>query len=300
MFSLAGLRPVPVGVKEARAALRRFPAAPEPEAAPAELPRRRRFRRFRRDVAALAVQGLWVEFDDGSQAGHAALRGLDLRVEAGETVALLGRNGAGKSTLLRACAGLVRPARGRIEAAGEVALLLQSPSDYLLHERVADELPRKSERAVLEELGLTGLSGRDPHDLSGGERQRLALGIVLAGRGIGGGAPPAVVALDEPTRGLDRAHKAALAERLRALADQGAAVLTATHDVEFAAELASRCVLLGRGAVMADGPTGRVLSGGRYFATEVARVLWPVEGVVRAEEGAARLVGEAREEAVPA
>jgi energy-coupling factor transport system ATP-binding protein len=109
-----------------------------------------------------------------------------------------------------------------------------------------------------------------------------------------------VVALDEPTRGLDRAHKAALAERLRALADQGAAVLTATHDVEFAAELASRCVLLGRGAVMADGPTGRVLSGGRYFATEVARVLWPVEGVVRAEEGAARLVGEAREEAVPA
>jgi hypothetical protein len=59
-------------------------------------------------------------------------------------------------------------------------------------------------------------------------------------------------------------------------------------------------VLLGKGTVMADGPTARVLSGGRYFATEVARVLWPLEGIVQPDEGAAMLVSEAREEAVPA
>jgi energy-coupling factor transport system ATP-binding protein len=109
-----------------------------------------------------------------------------------------------------------------------------------------------------------------------------------------------VVALDEPTRGLDRAQKSDLARRLRALAARGAAVLTATHDVEFAARLASRCVLLGRGTVMADGPSTEVLSGGRYFATEVARVIWPATGVVLPEEGAALLAGEAQTEAVPA
>jgi energy-coupling factor transporter ATP-binding protein EcfA2 len=298
MFSLAGLRPLPVGVKDARAALRRrgllVETAEAAEAEPARTPR------TRRDGAALVAERLWVEFADGTPAGVAALRGVDLNVAPGETVALLGRNGAGKSTLLRAAAGLVQPARGRVEAAGAVALLLQNPSDYLVHERVRDELPGERAEAVLHELGLECLGERDPRDLSGGERQRLALGIVLAGRGIGGGEPPAVVALDEPTRGLDRARKAALAERLRRLAARGAAVVTATHDVEFAATLASRCVLLGRGAVMADGPTGQVLSGGRYFSTEVARVLWPATGVVLPEEGADRLRSQVHEEAVPA
>jgi energy-coupling factor transport system ATP-binding protein len=273
--------------------------ASSPRAKPTRSPRAHRAR-APREQTALRADRLWVEFADGSPAGIAALRGVDLRVEPGETVALLGRNGAGKTTLLRAAAGLVRPARGRVKAAGTVALLLQNPSDYLVHERVAGELPSAHAAAVLAELGLSGLAGRDPRDLSGGERQRLALGIVLAGRGIGGGDPPAVVALDEPTRGLDRLRKAALAERLRVLAARGAAVVTATHDVEFAAALAARCVLLGRGRVMADGPTSEVLSGGRYFSTEVARVLWPATGVVLPEEGAERLRAQAHEEAVPA
>ena len=211
-----------------------------------------------------------------------------------------GETERGRARFLRTAAGVLNPARGRIEAAGEVALLLQNPSDYLVHERVLEELPAAVAREALVELGLVHAADRDPRDMSGGERQRLALGIVLAGRGIGGGAPPAVVALDEPTRGLDRGQKALLADRLRALAARGAAVLTATHDVEFAATLASRCVLLGRGTVMADGPTAEVLSGGRYFATEVSRVLWPATGVVLPEGGAAWLLAGSQEEAVPA
>jgi energy-coupling factor transporter ATP-binding protein EcfA2 len=300
MFSLAGIRPLPVGVKDARRTLGRHGLAPEGGAPSAPDARRSRFgRRRRRIEAALWIERLWVEFDDGSGAGRAALRGVDLEVGPGETVALLGRNGAGKSTLLRTAAGLLCPARGRVDAAGEVALLLQSPSDYLVHERVVEELPAGA-REVLDELGLAHVAERDPRDLSGGERQRLALGIVLGGRGIGGGAPPAVVALDEPTRGLDRAQKSDLARRLHGLARRGAAVVTATHDVEFAARLASRCVLLGRGMVMADGPSAEVLSGGRYFATEVARVLWPATGAVLPEEGAALLSSQASTEAVPA
>jgi energy-coupling factor transport system ATP-binding protein len=279
MFSLAGLRPLPVTVKEARArvpdmsAVRVRRASPPPRQAP----------------RALSLSDVWVEFDDGSGAGAVALRGLSLDVSRGEMVALLGRNGAGKSTLLRTAAGVVAPDRGTVRADGEVALLLQTPSDYFLHERVVDEFPRDAAAAALSELGLEDAAERDPRDLAGGARQRLALGIVLAGRGIGGGEPPAVVALDEPTRGMDQARKRELAERLERLAAMGAAVLVATHDIEFAARASRRCVLLGRGRVVADGSTREVLSGGRYFTTEVARVLGPEGGVVLAEEGASLL-----------
>jgi len=236
------------------------------------------------------MKDVWVEWDDGAGPPTVALRGLSFEARAGETVALMGRNGAGKSTLLRVAAGVAAAERGDVRAAGEVALLLQTPADYLLHERVADELPAAVADATLRELGLAGLAERDPRDMSGGARQRLALGIVLAGRGIGGGDPPAVVALDEPTRGMDPARKRELAERVERFAAAGAAVLIATHDVEFAARSCGRCVLLGRGQVVADGPTREVLSGGRYFTTETARVLGPGAGVVLPEEGAALLL----------
>jgi len=288
MAALAGLGPLPVTVKQARAGLRRAGVTPFTEGPPAPAPRRRA--RLRRRAAAaesaLSVRSVWVEWDDGPHGRVTALRGLDLEVGPGETVALLGRNGAGKSTLLRVAAGVLEPGRGAVRASGDVALLLQTPSDYLLHERVADELPPAVAAQALSDLGLDAVSGADPHDLSGGERQRLALGVVLAGRGIGGGPPPAVVALDEPTRGMDPELKGWLAERMGELASAGAAVVVATHDVEFAARAAGRCVLLGGGRVVADGSTTEVLAGGRYFTTEVARALGPGAGAVLPEAGA--------------
>jgi energy-coupling factor transport system ATP-binding protein len=133
----------------------------------------------------------------------------------------------------------------------------------------------------------------DPRDLSGGERQRLALAIALAGR-LDGDGVPGLVALDEPTRGMDRGRKADLHALVDRLAAQGAAVVVATHDVEFAAEFAERVVLLGDGVVIADGPSAEILSGGWYFATEVARVL-DVPGVVTPEHGAALLAAHVSE-----
>jgi len=100
---------------------------------------------------------------------------------------------------------------------------------------------------------------------SGGQRQRLALAIVMDGA-----QPPACLCLDEPTRGMDRAAKGELADRLHAL---DAAVIVATHDPEFAVAVAERVVLLADGRVIADGPAREVLAGGWYFATETARVL---------------------------
>jgi len=203
----------------------------------------------------------------------------------------MGRNGAGKSTLLRTAAGLVDPVRGKIETPGGVALLTQSPSDYLVRERVGDELPGERGQAALRLVGLEHAVESDPRDLSGGERQRLALAITLAGR-MEGEELPGLVALDEPTRGMDRARRDDLVGLIEDLAGRGAGLVVATHDVEFAAAFAERVVLLGDGCVIADGPVEEILSGGWYFATEVARVL-DLPGVTTAEQGAAVLNAEA-------
>jgi energy-coupling factor transport system ATP-binding protein len=199
----------------------------------------------------------------------------------------MGRNGAGKSTLLKAAAGLVDPVRGKLEVPGGIALLTQNPSDFLVRERVGDELPGDAGLAALRTVGLEHAVDADPRDLSGGERQRLALAIALAGR-MDGEELPGVVALDEPTRGMDRARKGDLIKLIHDLAERAAAVVVATHDVEFAAEFAERVVLLGDGVVIADGAAAEILSGGWYFATEVARVL-DLPSVVTPEQGAAAL-----------
>ena len=230
------------------------------------------------------MRGVWHEL----HRGPAILRGAELRLEPGESVALMGRNGAGKSTLLRHAAGLLEPTRGRIERGGRVALLLQNPGDYFMHERVA----REASPRALALAGLAELAERNPRDLSGGERQRLALAIVTDG-GDDGGEEPAVLALDEPTRGMDRLAKAQLAEELRRRAAHGQAVIVATHDPEFACACAERAVLLADGRAIADGPCAELLAGGWYFATETARILGGAGGALAPEQGAELLAERA-------
>jgi energy-coupling factor transport system ATP-binding protein len=274
LFSLAGLGPLPFSVKEAKKALQNAGIELELDEPASPTPRPRR-----RGKPALELRGVWHEIEDGP----AILRGVDLRVDPGEVVALMGRNGAGKSTLLKHVKGLLEPTRGRVSPGGEVALLLQNPGDYLIHEHAREE----AGEAALISAGLTGRGDADPRDLSGGERQRLALEVVLSTKD-----PPKVVCLDEPTRGMDRTRKDALAMRLRELAADGAAVIVATHDPEFAARLAERVLLMGEGDLIADGPTAEVLAGGWYFATEVARVLGGAGGALTPEQGAALLERE--------
>jgi len=287
LFARAGLRPAPSGVKDARATLRSHGlladetaiggAAPAVETSvPGAGPLaalRRGLRRGDRRPDVLALRDLWHELPGG----RAILRAVDLEIAPGERVALMGRNGAGKSTLLRHAAGLQKPTRGDVRTPGRVALLLQNPGDYVLHERVGDE----AAAGALEAIGLGDLHDRHPRDLSGGQRQRLALAIV-----IGDGPAPAVLALDEPTRGMDRVDKGDLAERLRGFAREGTAVIVATHDTEFAASFAERVVLVADGRPIADGPARDVLAGGWYFATETARILGGEGGALLPEEGA--------------
>jgi energy-coupling factor transport system ATP-binding protein len=291
LFSLAGVEPLPVGVRDARSTLGSRRAAPPPATAVPHPGKGGGGRSLPPSPSSLSVRAAWVELERDSRP-HDVLRGVDLEVRRGERVALMGRNGAGKSTLLKTAAELVEPVRGKVEAPGGIALLTQNPGDFLVRERVGDELPGEVGLAALRIVGMEHALDADPRDLSGGERQRLALAIALAGR-MEGDELPGLVALDEPTRGMDRARKAELTELVEALASRGAAVVVATHDVEFAAEFAERVVLLGDGAVIADGAAAEVLSGGWYFATEVARVL-DLPGVVTPEQGAAALAAAER------
>ncbi|MFC9955465.1 AAA family ATPase, partial [Streptomyces prasinus] len=123
-------------------------------------------------------------------------------------------------------------------------------------------------RALLSEL-LPGVADDvHPRDLSEGQRLTLALAIVLTAR-------PPLLLLDEPTRGLDYAAKARLVTVLRGLAAEGHAIVLATHDVELAAELAHRVVLLAEGEVIADGPAADVVVASPSFAPQVAKILAP-------------------------
>ncbi len=234
--------------------------------------------------------------------GRAVLDGVDLTLYAGEVTALMGRNGAGKSTLLALLAGLRRPDGGRLSVCGaeptsrkpvdrvrDVALVPQDPGLLLYGESVAHECATADHEGGLS-TGTTAASvarvvpglpeDRHPRDLSEGQRLGLALGVVLA-------AAPRVVLLDEPTRGLDYPGKERLVEVLRGLAVDGHAVLVATHDVELAAELADRTVVLGDGEVVADGPTREVVHQSPGFAPQVSKVLSPEPWMTVAEITAA-------------
>jgi energy-coupling factor transport system ATP-binding protein len=306
LFSLAGIDPLPVGVRSARTTLEARGTADPGTVTPSErlvllgrpnlgrppTPHPSKLREEGVTVPgspSLTAKSLWIELHRNDDP-HDVLRGVDLTIGRNERVALMGRNGAGKSTLLKAAAGLIDPVRGKIEAPACMALLTQNPSDYLVRERVGDELPGEAGMAALRVVHLEHAVDADPRDLSGGERQRLALAIALAGQ-MEGESLPGLVALDEPTRGMDRTRKDDLVELIGDLAGRGAGVVVATHDVEFAAAFAERVVLLGDGVVIADGPAAEVLSGGWYFATEVARVL-DLPGVVTPEQGAVALLGK--------
>ncbi|WP_053688559.1 ABC transporter ATP-binding protein [Streptomyces sp. WM6372] len=242
------------------------------------------------------------------------LHGIDLSVAPGETIALMGRNGAGKSTLLATLIGTLAPTTGTVTVRGRtphrtapqemvrrVGLVPQEPRDLLYADTVAAECS-----AADSDAGAAPGTCRDlvsallpdvpddthPRDLSEGQRLALALALVLTGR-------PALLLLDEPTRGLDYAAKARLIEILRALAADGHAIVLATHDVELAAELAHRVVILAGGEIVADGPTAEVVVSSPAFAPQVAKILAPAPWLTVTQVATALSDPRAEGEATP-
>lgn len=234
---------------------------------------------------ALAARGVVVRYG-----ARVAVRGVDLALSSGEVTALMGRNGSGKSSLLWALQGSGPRQGGIVDVAGAdprdlsraearhcVGLVPQSASDLLYLESVAAECVAGDDdaatapgtcRALLEELAPGVDDTLHPRDLSEGQKLALVLAVQLA-------AAPAVMLLDEPTRGLDYAGKEALARMVAQLVADERAVVVATHDVEFVATVADRVVVMAEGEVVSDGPTAEVLTGSPAFAPQVAKVLGP-------------------------
>jgi energy-coupling factor transport system ATP-binding protein len=220
-----------------------------------------------------------------------AVRDVDLTLHACTVTALMGRNGSGKSSLLWALQGSGSRTGGTVDAAGVdtrsasparrrtlVGLVPQTSGDLLYLETVDDECAQADAesdaaagtcRALFDDLtGGTVDGDVHPRDLSEGQRLALVLAVQLS-------AAPSVVLLDEPTRGLDYAAKEQLRTVLRRLADDGTAVVVATHDVEFVATACDRTVVLAQGEVVADGPTAAVVCASPMLAPQVAKVLAP-------------------------
>ena len=279
---LASWTPLPLSVRDARRQARelrerleRVPVQPDRVGFPA--------RGIPIDVPVVSV--------DRTRASYGpipALRGITLDIAKGEIVALMGRNGAGKSTLLSTLVGLRRPDAGTVRIdgldpvsltgprlIGRIGLVPQECADLLHRDSVAAECADADRDAnvdpgttarLLERIAPEIPPDAHPRDLSEGQRLVLALAVVLV-------ASPAVLLLDEPTRGLDYPTKERLSALLRDLASSGHAIVVATHDVELAAETATRVVVLADGEVVADGPTAQVVVGSPLFAPQVAKVL---------------------------
>lgn len=209
------------------------------------------------------------------------LRGLNLKVVAGERLALLGANGAGKTTLLLHLNGTLRPQTGKVLLDGQpvrhdrnalaqwrrqVGVVLQESDDQLFAATVAEDVSfgplnlglsesetRQRVTETLEALHIASLANRPPHLLSHGQRKRAAIAGILAMR-------PRILILDEPTAGLDHPGKIHLLATLSHLSDTGTTIVFSTHDVDFAYAWADTVALFADGRVLEQGPITTIMT----------------------------------------
>jgi ABC-2 type transport system ATP-binding protein len=234
-----------------------------------------------------------------------ALAGVSLRVDAGDVVALLGPNGAGKTTAIRVLLGLRSPDRGtarlfgrnpRVPAARRRIGCTPQETGLPQTLRVAETLtfacahfPSPTPVGdLLERFALTELARRQTGALSGGERRRLAVALAFAGA-------PSLVVLDEPSSGLDIQSRRLLWHGVAAYAVDGGTVLLSTHDLEEAEALATRVVVLARGAVLADGSVAEIRARAGVSRIRLTSPAPSIAGVIRQDERAGGSVLYTRE-----
>lgn len=259
------------------------------ESGPAQHAQERSHKRRKPEEYAIYIEDLWFRYQ---RTGSDILRGVNLKVERGEWLCLLGGNGVGKSTTLKALCGLIKPYRGyamadgiRVEKKNEgvlfdhcLSMLPQNPQamfteitveeellEALYSFRLSDQERIRRVESMLTQMELVELRGTHPYDLSGGEQQRLALGKVLL-------QEPKILLMDEPTKGLDPFFKRKLAELLGDLKKSGVTILMVSHDIEFCAEYADRCGLFFHGEIVALDTPIQFFSGNSFYTTVANRV----------------------------
>ena len=236
--------------------------------------------------------------------GVRALDGVDLRVAAGERVALVGQNGSGKTTLVRHLNGLLRPTEGSVsvdgadaatlsvaQLAARVGLVFQDPDRQVFSGTVRDEVAfgprnlgrRGSElvRAVAGALAATGLEGEEatnPYDLGQSRRKLLALASVLA-------MDTPVLVLDEPTTGQDARGVERVRRIVESVAAEGRTVIAVSHDMRFVAEAFERVVVMRAGRVVLDGVPDEVFAPSSWDALRSTFLEPPLAAAVGARLG---------------
>lgn len=235
------------------------------------------------------------------------LDGLCLDIKKGELLCILGGNACGKTTLQKLICGLIKPTHGEMYIDGRrvrggrqkgVVYLPQNPLAVFTGESVdecfadlasATDMPKStlSERKgmLLEAFGLTSLADRHPYDLSGGEQQRAAIALSLL-------SDPAVLLLDEPTKGQDALCKEALAAILHRLTESGKTVVITTHDLDFAAENGDRAALIYGGRIVSVDEATRFFAANDYYTTAAARMTRPFFKTAVTANRAAELCAE--------
>ncbi|MCL4269419.1 MAG: energy-coupling factor ABC transporter ATP-binding protein [Anaerolineales bacterium] len=256
----------------------------------------------------IEIKGLRFTYPTGLE----ALKGINLTIQSGEQVAIVGQNGAGKTTLVRHFNGLLKPTSGSIfigdwettqfsvaKLASRVGYVFQNPDDQLFSRDVLSEItfgPRnlgyakeKVDELVQRALTLTELSDKtetNPYDLSPTWRKMIALASIIA-------MDTPIVIFDEPTTGQDAVNVARIANVIAELKREGKTVITITHDIDFCAENFERVIALSNGQVLLDGPAREVLGQEEILAqtyvdppqlTRLGKRLGLKETVTRQEE----------------
>jgi energy-coupling factor transporter ATP-binding protein EcfA2 len=224
--------------------------------------------------------------------GTIALKNINLNIQKGEMLGIMGKNGAGKTTLIRTLNGLIRPTSGDIYINSEninsksiaelstfVGLIFQNPSHQLFANTVEeeikfslknlllnkDELQTKTNE-ILKTFNLDKYRERSPLNLSGGESKKLAIASIIC-------REPEIIVFDEPTLGQDAREIESFIKFISSEKEKGKTIIIITHNVEFAYEFIPRTILMGNGKIIADGPTQNVLNS--RFLTERSSLILP-------------------------
>jgi energy-coupling factor transport system ATP-binding protein len=226
-----------------------------------------------RNNPALTLRDVWFRYEKNQPD---VLKGTSFVANYGEIVTILGGNGTGKTTALFLASGVYKPQRGKVFADKKVFLLCQNPQALFVGKTVTEDLHDISIDAlelerVISLCKLENILDSHPYDISGGEQQRTALAKVLLMK-------PQILLLDEPTKGLDAEYKQTFAKILRQLADNGAAIVLVSHDIEFCAEYADRCALFFDGEILAENKARKFFNGNYFYTTganRMARNIFP-------------------------
>ena len=242
-----------------------------------------------RREAILELNNVWFKYEKD---GRDIIKNLSLKIESGEIFSIVGGNGTGKSTTISIMAGINRPYKGKVLYKNKkidsyksrelfyknIAVLSQNPDSIFVKKtvkldlfevldgvKISKEEKNKKIDEVVKLLEIENILDMHPYDLSGGEKQKAALGKILL-------LDPELLILEEPTKGIDNFYKGKIIELLKDLKEKGTTIIIVTHDIEFAAEVSSRCSMFFDGNIISIGEPVKFFSENNFYTTSANKI----------------------------